>query len=122
MKNRLIGLIPKRLLAVVLLSCLIPFPGALAEEPTLDRQLVQVLTKGPTSGEKPIPQKGVVIGGRRYEWPPPLKSAVESGNIEMVKSFIAKGADVNQETRDGSTVLMWAVIPGNVEIIKLLLR
>ena len=41
--------------------------------------------------------------------------------VEMVQYLISKGADVNQEDRNGLTPLSYAAISGNTRIVELLL-
>jgi ankyrin repeat protein len=42
-------------------------------------------------------------------------------DLNIIKSFIDSGANVNNRNRDGETALIMAVINGNIEIIKLLI-
>jgi len=50
-----------------------------------------------------------------------LISAAEEGNVQLVKEFLAKGADVNAKDNQGYTALMWAAYNGHVDVIKELL-
>src|SRR5271157_341453 len=50
-----------------------------------------------------------------------LVKAVEDGDLKMVKSLIAKGANVNARDEDGNTALIYAAGEGHLEIVKLLL-
>jgi ankyrin repeat protein len=52
----------------------------------------------------------------------PLSLAVEQGNIEIVKTLIAAGADVNHALPEGETILMTAARAGNVPVLKALLE
>ena len=51
----------------------------------------------------------------------PLWTAAMKGNIEAVKQHLADGADVNAESRDGSTILHNAAFGGHKEIVGLLI-
>ena len=51
-----------------------------------------------------------------------LAYAASLGDLEMVKLFMEKGADVNAKNSDGGTVLMFAARGGNLEVVKLLLE
>jgi len=51
---------------------------------------------------------------------PLFMAAVAEGNIESVKSFVAKGADVNATTTIGYTALHYAVVYENVKIAEFL--
>ena len=46
--------------------------------------------------------------------------ATEKGKIEILKTLIEEGADVNAHELDQTTVMKWAVIHENVEAIGLL--
>lgn len=50
-----------------------------------------------------------------------LLAAVRKGNLEQVKSLLAKGADVNSKSPYGSTPLFFACDRGHTEIAKLLI-
>ncbi|MCX5880246.1 MAG: ankyrin repeat domain-containing protein [Deltaproteobacteria bacterium] len=50
-----------------------------------------------------------------------LISAAEEGNLQLVKEFLAKGADVNAKDNQGYTALMWAAYNGHIDVIKELL-
>lgn len=50
-----------------------------------------------------------------------LISAAEEGNVQRVKEFLSKGADVNAKDDQGYTALMWAAYNGHIDIIKELL-
>ena len=52
----------------------------------------------------------------------PLIAACESNNYKIVKYLIEKGADVNQENKDGVTPLMTACFNGNINIVKYLVE
>ncbi|MCD8488707.1 MAG: ankyrin repeat domain-containing protein [Desertifilum sp.] len=52
-----------------------------------------------------------------------LFSAIDGRNPDTVRFFIQAGADVhNIKLTDGSTPLMWAVLKGDTEIVKVLLQ
>ncbi|MEM4720009.1 MAG: ankyrin repeat domain-containing protein, partial [Candidatus Bilamarchaeaceae archaeon] len=51
-----------------------------------------------------------------------LIEAANTGNAELVKRLIERGADVNAETRFGETVLRYALEKGHTEIAKLLIE
>ncbi|WP_239649362.1 ankyrin repeat domain-containing protein, partial [Brachyspira hyodysenteriae] len=48
--------------------------------------------------------------------------AVENNNIEEVKSYLSKGANLNARDEYGITVLMYAAVSGNYEMVKFLLE
>jgi tetratricopeptide (TPR) repeat protein len=48
-------------------------------------------------------------------------AAASSGNLELVKLLLEKGANPTVKDKDGSTPLMFAARVGNLEIVKLLL-
>ena len=50
----------------------------------------------------------------------PLMEAVEKQNLPLVKLLIAKGADVNAQTKEGMSARSIAKEKGNREIIQLL--
>ena len=53
----------------------------------------------------------------------PLMIASHTGNVEVVKSLLARGANVNAETTETkSTALMWAVAEPHPEIAKVLVE
>lgn len=45
-----------------------------------------------------------------------LMSACKQGNLELVKSLVAAGADVNEQTQTQGTPFMFAVLGGNLNI------
>jgi ankyrin repeat protein len=51
-----------------------------------------------------------------------LSDAVRGGDLSMVKSLIAKKADVNASATDSSTPLHWAVQANNLEMVNLLIE
>gem|GEM_PF-4335346 len=51
-----------------------------------------------------------------------LISAAKGGDLNLVKSFIAQGVDVNQREGDGTTALLWACKKNHADIIELLLK
>jgi uncharacterized protein len=65
----------------------------------------------------------VLLCGTAYGEPSRLTliKAAGDGDLEMVKSLIAKGANVNAKDEDGETALMGAAEKGHLEIVKLLL-
>jgi uncharacterized protein len=50
-----------------------------------------------------------------------LVTAAREGNLTAVRDLIAKRADVNAPSRDGSTALLWAVYNSNLEMVRALL-
>ena len=51
-----------------------------------------------------------------------LIEAAQSGDIEVARELLVKGADVNAKTRYGATPLFFACDKGNVELTKMLLE
>lgn len=51
-----------------------------------------------------------------------LHHACQSGDIETVKALIGKNANPNILSKRGRTPLLWAVIEGHIEIVRLLLK
>lgn len=51
-----------------------------------------------------------------------LMEAARSGNVEMLRTLIARRADVNAAEADGTTALHWAVQQDNLEAAELLMR
>ena len=49
-----------------------------------------------------------------------LVAAARDGDLAGVRSLLAKRADPNAATRDGSTALLWAVYNSNLEMAKAL--
>lgn len=52
----------------------------------------------------------------------PLQFYAERGNVQITKSLLSKGANVNHKSADGSTPLVFAVQSGNLKVIKLLIE
>jgi ankyrin repeat protein len=50
----------------------------------------------------------------------PLLFAAESGNLELAKLLVERGADVNAKSDDGLTVLSYAYNSNNKELVKFL--
>ena len=48
--------------------------------------------------------------------------AAYNGRVDTVKVLLQAGANVNDRSSDGSTVLMWAVLGGCPSIVELLLK
>lgn len=61
------------------------------------------------------------IGNARAD-DPALITAIAEGRVEVAKSLIQKGADVNVKAEDGYTPLHGAVTAGHTEIAKLLIQ
>jgi ankyrin repeat protein len=51
-----------------------------------------------------------------------LIKAIEKNDIEAVKVFIKKGADVNSPSESGETPLHWAITTGRRDLIELLIE
>lgn len=51
-----------------------------------------------------------------------IHEAAEKGNIARVKYLLDTGTDVNVKTNEGCTALMYAVLYGHTEIVKLFLQ
>ncbi len=51
-----------------------------------------------------------------------LFNAVKSGDINLIKSFVEKGVDVNTRNKYGWTPLHWAAFRGKTEVVKLLIE
>ena len=51
-----------------------------------------------------------------------LMWASTTDNLEIIKSLLEAGANVNAEDKDGSTAIAWASYFNNEEIIKILLK
>ena len=52
----------------------------------------------------------------------PLQEAVKMGQTAVVKALIAAGANINQQTLDGSLLHIAVTNPGNLEVVKLLVE
>src|SRR5262245_6481159 len=52
---------------------------------------------------------------------PALVVAARDGDFEAVRTLIAKGVNVNELARDGSTALLWAVHQGDVKMVRALI-
>jgi uncharacterized protein len=50
----------------------------------------------------------------------PLVEAARDGDVQAVRALIAKRANVNEPSRDGSTPLLWAAYHSNVDMVKAL--
>lgn len=50
-----------------------------------------------------------------------IYGAVEQENISEVESLISDGFDINSRDEDGATILFFAILQGNIEIVRLLL-
>lgn len=50
----------------------------------------------------------------------PLVTAAREGDLPGVQALLAKQAEVNTPSRDGSTALLWAVYNGNLEMVRAL--
>lgn len=53
---------------------------------------------------------------------PPLKVAAQNGNIEQMKEYIRRGADVNEKDSVGGYPIMYAAFKGNKEAVNLLIE
>lgn len=51
-----------------------------------------------------------------------LCSAPLATRLEMLSLLLEKGADINQRTKEGTTVLFWCAIRGDVECAKFLVE
>lgn len=51
----------------------------------------------------------------------PVADAAQQGELELVRSLLRGGADVNAGQGDGTTALHWAAMSGDVEMVQLLL-
>jgi ankyrin repeat protein len=58
-------------------------------------------------------------GGFIRSWTP-LMHAAGSGNVEIARLLLAKGADVNAKTKEGRTALSTAIQEGHAEVVALL--
>lgn len=52
----------------------------------------------------------------------PLMHAAFHGDIELMKSLLAKGAQIEAQDRYGSTPLMWGAFFGHTQAVSLLLK
>lgn len=70
-------------------------------------------------------QNGKEVTSSEEQPPAPntnIYDAALNGDIQMIKSFIKKGFDVNTRDAEGRTMLMFAAFNGHAEVIKLLLK
>lgn len=67
--------------------------------------------------ETPAVLKALTEGGAT-----PLHLAVGKKNLDLVRSFLEKGADINARTKEGWTPLHWAAYVNSPEILQLLLE
>ena len=51
----------------------------------------------------------------------PVADAAQQGELDLVRSLLRGGADVNAGQGDGTTALHWAAMNGDVEMVQLLL-
>lgn len=51
----------------------------------------------------------------------PLLAAADEGDVDMVKSLIAEGADVNVRAKYGKTALIFAAVRGHLDVAEMLL-
>jgi ankyrin repeat protein len=52
----------------------------------------------------------------------PLHTAAKTGNFEVAKVLIQKGADINKQAPDGEVALHWAADSGNVDLVAFLIE
>jgi ankyrin repeat protein len=52
---------------------------------------------------------------------PPLVIAARDGDVEAVRTLLAKRVDINETARDGSTALLWAVYHSDLATVRALL-
>ncbi len=70
----------------------------------------------PENAEKPLTEKETQGYTGALRW------AVSKGNLKVVKSLVAKGADVNSRDKDGWNALIWAVHCGHKDISMFLIE
>lgn len=51
-----------------------------------------------------------------------IYSTIEPENISEVEELVCNGFDINSRDEDGATVLFFAILQGNIEIVRLLLN
>lgn len=59
---------------------------------------------------------------KRFKYDPGLIKAAKIGNLEQIKDYLNKGADVNAKNHVGECVLAIAMSSGNLECVKYLLQ
>ena len=70
-------------------------------------------------------ERGADINDNNYDYyygRNALIKAAHTGELEVVKTLIENGADVNAQSRHGITALMYAASEGNFDIIKYLVE
>ena len=58
----------------------------------------------------------------RYAGMTPLFNAAQHGHLDIVKLFISKAADANEEDAKGKIALHGAAINGNTQVMKYLIQ
>jgi ankyrin repeat protein len=104
------------------LACMLLPISAIADEPSVNHELLQAAEKGSFEQIKALVEKGGDVNAKEPDSSSVLMKAAASGNLEATKFLISKGADVKAVDMNRETVLMKGAKSGNLEVVKLLVN
>jgi ankyrin repeat protein len=111
------------LITATILACILLPISAIADEPSVNHELLQAAEKWSFEQIKTLVEKGGDVNAKdELDSSTVLMKAAASGNLEATKFLINKGADVKAVDMNRETVLMKGAESGNLEVVKLLVN
>lgn len=113
----------RMLITATILACILLPISAIADEPSVNDELLQAAEKGSFEQIKTLVEKGGDVNAKdELDSSTVLMKAAASGNLEATKFLINKEADVKAVDMNRETVLMKGAKSGNLEVVKLLVN